>query len=164
MKKWMTVSLLAALLAFSVSAAVDVYDFDTPEQEALFHALGKELRCPKCQNNNIADSNAGLAQDLRQKVYEMIKQGKSEKEIVDYMVARYGNFVTYNPPVTRSTFILWAGPALFILLGFTVLVMRSRQRKGHPVATDKHLDTEDEARLASLLADEHAEESPKDKK
>ncbi|RXJ72944.1 cytochrome c-type biogenesis protein CcmH [Veronia nyctiphanis] len=164
MKKWLTVSLLSVLLVFSVSATVDVYDFDTPEQEALFHALGKELRCPKCQNNNIADSNAGLAQDLRMKVYEMIKQGKSEKEIVGYMVARYGNFVTYNPPVTRSTFILWAGPALFIFLGFTVLVMRSRRREESSMTTDKRLDTEEEARLTTLLADEHAAESQKDKK
>jgi len=67
--------------------AIDVYDFDTPEQEAQFHELSNTLRCPKCQNNSIADSNAALAQDLRQKVYEMTKEGKSKGEIVDYMIA-----------------------------------------------------------------------------
>ncbi|MFD2180223.1 cytochrome c-type biogenesis protein [Veronia pacifica] len=151
------------ILTFSVCAAVDVYQFDTPEQEALFHSLGKELRCPKCQNNNIADSNAGLAQDLRMKVYQMIKQGKSEREIIDYMVARYGNFVTYNPPVTSSTFILWAGPALFIVLGFSVLVLRSR-RKEKVVLSDNALNHDEEERLAALLEDSQKEEKQKDPK
>ncbi|MGL6172018.1 MAG: cytochrome c-type biogenesis protein, partial [Vibrio sp.] len=88
------------LVSLSALATIEVYDFDTPEQEKQFQDLGATLRCPKCQNNTIADSNAELAQDLRQKVYEMTKEGKSKAEIVDYMIARYGNFVTYNPPLT----------------------------------------------------------------
>ncbi|QSA19380.1 cytochrome c-type biogenesis protein CcmH, partial [Vibrio furnissii] len=88
-------------------AAIDVYDFESPEQETQFQELSNTLRCPKCQNNSIADSNAELAKDLRHKVYEMTKEGKSKSEIVDYMIARYGNFVTYNPPFTLSTAILW---------------------------------------------------------
>ncbi|CZF77237.1 MULTISPECIES: cytochrome c-type biogenesis protein [Grimontia] len=160
MKRFLLAIMLAASAAFSVSAAIEVYEFDTPEQEEAFKKLGKELRCPKCQNNNIADSNAGLAQDLRLKVYEMLKQGKNEDEIVDYMVDRYGNFVTYNPPVTASTFILWAGPALFVVGGFTVLVMRSRKPK---VKTAKaELDSEEQARLDALLNEESADNKNKD--
>lgn len=160
MKRFLLAILLAVGTAFSVSAAIEVYEFDTPEQEEAFKKLGKELRCPKCQNNNIADSNAGLAQDLRLKVYEMLKQGKSEDEIVDYMVARYGNFVTYNPPLTASTFILWAGPALFVIIGFTILVMRSRKPK---VKTTKaELDKEEQARLEALLNEESAKDKNKE--
>ncbi|CZF80234.1 Cytochrome c-type biogenesis protein CcmH precursor [Grimontia celer] len=160
MKRFLLAIMLAASAAFSVSAAIEVYEFDTPEQEEAFKKLGKELRCPKCQNNNIADSNAGLAQDLRLKVYEMLKQGKNEDEIVDYMVARYGNFVTYNPPLTASTLILWAGPALFVVIGFTVLVMRSRKPK---VKTAKaELDIEEQARLDALLNEESADNKNKD--
>nr|WP_016960164.1 cytochrome c-type biogenesis protein [Enterovibrio norvegicus] len=153
-KRFWLLLLLASSAVFSVSAAIEVYEFDTPQQEDAFHKLGKELRCPKCQNNNIADSNAGLAQDLRLKVYEMLKQGKNEDEIVEYMVARYGNFVTYSPPVTASTLILWAGPALFVLIGFTVLVMRSRKPKAQ--AEKAQLDTDEQARLAALLGGDTA--------
>ena len=84
---------LLMLSAMSASfAAVEVYEFDSPEQEALFQDLGKELRCPKCQNNNIADSNSSLAQDLRTKVYEMLKQGKTEDEILLHVEDRYKNY------------------------------------------------------------------------
>ncbi|MBV7298582.1 cytochrome c-type biogenesis protein [Enterovibrio paralichthyis] len=152
MKRFLFVTLLAFSAVFSVSASIEVYEFDSPQQEEMFQKLGKELRCPKCQNNNIADSNAGLAQDLRMKVYEMLKQGKSEDEIVDYMVARYGNFVTYNPPLTASTLILWVGPALFVVVGFTILVMRSRKPK---VKAEKQtLNSEEQARLDALLEEQ----------
>ncbi|NGN98508.1 cytochrome c-type biogenesis protein CcmH [Grimontia sp. S25] len=160
MKRLLLAIMLAASAAFSVSAAIEVYEFDTPEQEEAFKKLGKELRCPKCQNNNIADSNAGLAQDLRLKVYEMLKQGKNEDEIVDYMVDRYGNFVTYNPPLTASTLILWAGPALFVVVGFTVLVMRSRKPKAKTVKAE--LDSEEQARLDALLNEGSADNKNKD--
>lgn len=128
LKKASLALVTALMISVPLYAAIDIYEFDSPEQEAMFHQLGKELRCPKCQNNNIADSNAALAQDLRMKVYEMLKQGKSEKEIIDYMVARYGNFVTYNPPMTFSTAILWVGPFGFLIIGFAVLVIRSRRK------------------------------------
>ncbi len=110
MKKWLFAVCAAMLISLSAFATIEVYDFDTPEQEKQFQELGATLRCPKCQNNTIADSNAELAQDLRQKVYEMTKEGKSKSEIVDYMIARYGNFVTYNPPFTLGTGVLWRVP------------------------------------------------------
>ncbi|PNH78336.1 cytochrome c-type biogenesis protein [Vibrio diazotrophicus] len=142
----------AALLSFSVIAAIDVYDFDTPEQEAQFHELSNTLRCPKCQNNSIADSNAALAQDLRQKVYEMTKQGKSRSEIVDYMIARYGNFVTYNPPLTLSTAILWVAPLSVLVVGFVVIVLRTKRRKASAEAGE--WDENKEQRLKALLEED----------
>lgn len=152
MKQIFFAILLAASAVFSVSGAIEIYNFDTPEQEETFKKLGKELRCPKCQNNNIADSNAGLAQDLRLKVYSLLKQNKNEDEIVDYMVARYGNFVTYNPPITFSTAILWLGPICVVFVGFFLLAWRSRKSKVQ--RAEPKLSTEEEERLACLLADD----------
>lgn len=140
---------LALAAALPVSAAIDVYEFETVEQEKAFHELTATLRCPKCQNNNIADSNAKLAQDMRQKAYNMLNEGKSKQDVIDYMIARYGNFVTYDPPMTVATVILWAGPLLFVLIGFTVLVMRSR--KAGESKADTGLDAAEEQRLKSLL-------------
>ncbi|MDD1783235.1 cytochrome c-type biogenesis protein CcmH [Enterovibrio sp. ZSDZ35] len=160
MKRFYLAALLALMAAFTATAAIEVYEFDTPAQEEAFNKLGKELRCPKCQNNNIADSNAGLAQDLRLKVYDMLKDGKSEDEIVDYMIARYGNFVTYDPPLSASTLILWVGPLLFVVIGFTVLVVRSR----NPKAAEERaaLDSEEQARLSALLGDDNTDDKNKD--
>ncbi|ENM5751549.1 cytochrome c-type biogenesis protein [Vibrio mimicus] len=141
------------LVSLSALATIEVYDFDTPEQEKQFQELGATLRCPKCQNNTIADSNAELAQDLRQKVYEMTKEGKSKSEIVDYMIARYGNFVTYNPPFTLGTAILWLGPISVLVIGFTVIVLRSR-RKARGAVNTADWNEEQEARLKALLKEE----------
>ncbi|MFV0449051.1 MAG: cytochrome c-type biogenesis protein CcmH [Vibrio sp.] len=140
------------LLSFSVIAAIDVYDFETSAQEAQFHELSNTLRCPKCQNNSIADSNAALAQDLRQKVYDMTKQGKSKDEIVDYMIARYGNFVTYNPPLTLSTAILWVAPLSVLVVGFIVIFMRTKRRKVSAQAVE--WDESKEQRLKALLEED----------
>lgn len=140
---------LVLAAALPVSAAIDVYEFESVEQEKAFQDLTATLRCPKCQNNTIADSNAELAKDMRQKAFDMIKEGKSEQDVIDYMIARYGNFVTYDPPLMLSTIVLWAGPLLFVLVGFTVLVMRSR-KKGETQATAT-LEADEEQRLKSLL-------------
>ncbi|WP_299016245.1 cytochrome c-type biogenesis protein [uncultured Photobacterium sp.] len=140
---------LVLAAALPAAAAIDVYEFETVEQEKVFHELTATLRCPKCQNNNIADSNAELAKDMRQKAYVMLSEGKSKQDVVDYMIARYGNFVTYDPPLMISTIILWLGPVLFILVGFTVLVARSR--KAGDVQDKAKLDAEEEQRLKSLM-------------
>lgn len=154
---------LVSSFAFTTFAATEVYEFETVEQENVFKKLGKELRCPKCQNNNIADSNSSLAQDLRTKVYEMLKQGKSEDDIVAYMVERYGNFVTYNPPITGSTLILWLGPLLFLAGGFVVLFKRSQRAK--VIKEPARLAPDEKARLAALLdEDTSAETMNKDNK
>ncbi|WP_312978188.1 cytochrome c-type biogenesis protein [Atlantibacter sp.] len=144
-------TLLAALLvSFSVFAAIDTYQFKDEAQEQQFRELTAQLRCPKCQNNSIADSNAMIASDMRQKVYELQQQGQSQKQIIDYMVARYGNFVTYEPPITPGTVVLWLLPALFILGGIIVVVRRAR--RGQQAATQPLNDLEQQ-RLKQLLSE-----------
>ncbi|HFE6824821.1 TPA: cytochrome c-type biogenesis protein, partial [Klebsiella pneumoniae] len=93
------VILLALMLTGQAWAAIDTWQFKDEAQEQAFREITSRLRCPKCQNNSIADSNAMIAADMRQKVYELMQQGKTQEQIVDYMVARYGNFVSYEPPL-----------------------------------------------------------------
>ncbi|WP_380179553.1 cytochrome c-type biogenesis protein CcmH [Kalamiella sp. sgz302252] len=139
--------LLAALIfSFSVLADnIDTYKFASVAQEQQYRHLTESLRCPKCQNNSIADSNAMIAADMRLKVYELLQNGQTPEQIKAWMVARYGNFVTYEPPVMASTLILWAGPVLFVVAGALVIVLRSRKRTGAV------LDAEQQARLDALL-------------
>ncbi|WP_313667917.1 cytochrome c-type biogenesis protein [Atlantibacter sp.] len=145
------VTLLAALLlSFSVFAAIDTYQFKDEAQEQQFRELTAQLRCPKCQNNSIADSNAMIASDMRQKVYELQQQGQTQQQIIDYMVARYGNFVTYEPPITPGTIVLWLLPALFILGGIIVVVRRAR--RGQQAAAQPLNDLEQQ-RLKQLLSE-----------
>ena len=147
--------LLAGLVcAGQARAAIDVYTFDSDAQEQTFRELTKELRCPKCQNQDIADSNAGLAKDLRDKTYQMVREGKDKQEVVDYMVARYGNFILYNPPLMASTLILWLGPLLVIVIGVVMVVVRSRRRPAAATPADSALSAEEQRRLAALLKEE----------
>ncbi|WOQ14533.1 cytochrome c-type biogenesis protein [Aeromonas media] len=147
--------LLAGLFgAGQASAAIDVYTFDSDAQEQTFRELTKELRCPKCQNQDIADSNAGLAKDLRDKTYQMVREGKEKQEVVDYMVARYGNFILYDPPLMASTLILWLGPLLVIVIGATTVVVRSRRAPAATKRMDNALSEEERRRLAELLKEE----------
>lgn len=126
------VTLLFPLTSFSVE---DNLNFSSPQIETSYHELTQQLRCPQCQNNSIADSNAGVAEDMRLKVIELLEQGKSKQEIIDYMVQRYGNFVTYDPPMTVSTSILWIAPLIILLLGFCLITYRRQQRV---TSTNKH--------------------------
>ena len=124
------------LLSLSAWGAIDAYQFKDEAQEQQFRQLTEQLRCPKCQNNSIADSNAMIAADMRQKVYELMQQGQNKQQIIDYMVARYGHFVTYEPPVTPGTLILWLLPALFVVGGAVVIVRRSRKRAAQGALTE----------------------------
>ncbi len=145
--------LAMALFALPAFSSIEIYEFDSVEQEQLFKDLGHTLRCPKCQNNSIGDSNAALAEDLRLKVYEMLKQGKSEQEIIDYMIARYGNFVTYDPPVTVVTSILWLGPVSVLTIGFGFIFFRSRPKKGKSSVDSEEWNAEQEEKLQALLTE-----------
>lgn len=127
--------LVALLLSQSVQAVTEVYSFSNPSYELRYQALTEELRCLVCQNQNIADSHAELAQDLRRKVYEMITAGKTDEQIVDYMTDRYGDFVLYRPPLNPKTMILWLAPILTVLsglVGFGFLLRRRRQVDQQP--------------------------------
>ncbi|MEI6895884.1 MAG: cytochrome c-type biogenesis protein [Psychromonas sp.] len=139
--------LLCSIFSTAAYSAIDTFQFENVEQEKIFHDLTKVLRCPKCQNQNISDSNAGLAKDLRNKTYELVKAGKSKDEVIDYMVARFGNFVRYNPPLTPATIFLWIGPLLFILLGFLVLYKHAQKKSKN----DAQLDSEEANRLQKIL-------------
>ncbi|MCK9038177.1 cytochrome c-type biogenesis protein [Haemophilus influenzae] len=147
-KTWL---FLAAFLFSSVAfSAIDALNFSSPQQESDYHQLTQSLRCPQCQNNNIADSNATIAVDMRGKVFELLQEGKSKNDVVDYMVARYGNFVTYDPPITASTLVLWIAPLLLVLLG-VVFLLRRKPKTQSAVKSQEVLTDEDNARLAELL-------------
>ncbi|BCO18047.1 hypothetical protein KUL152_04350 [Tenacibaculum sp. KUL152] len=122
--KFMLLILLSVLSLSSAQAVEESFSFDSAEQRASFLRLTAELRCPMCQNQNIADSDAMIAHDMRRKVYSLLKQGKTEQEVIDFMKARYGDFVHYQPPVTAATLWLWAGPVLFIFIALVVIVRR----------------------------------------
>ena len=122
------VALLLALSAALAGAKEALPEAADPALEARMTRITAELRCLVCQNQTIADSNAGLAVDLRRETREMLRQGKSDEEIIAYMTARYGDFVLYRPPLKSSTALLWFGPAAMLAVGATVLLLVLRRR------------------------------------
>ena len=114
---------------FSANATIDAYEFTDLDQEERFRQLVAELRCPKCQNQNIADSNAGLAKDIKDRVHRLLQEGKSNNEITVYMVERYGDFITYRPPVRPATWFLWFGPIVIAALVAFFLLIRKLTSK-----------------------------------
>ena len=146
-------SMLALLLSapMAVQAKVETYTFDTPEQEESYKRLTFELRCLVCQNQNLADSNAELAQDMRRKTYEMVSEGKSEKEIVDFMVTRYGDFVMYRPPLKSSTMVLWFGPVILLAIAAVIVIVFMRKQRQQTV---DEVPEPQQQRAHSLLDDE----------
>jgi cytochrome c-type biogenesis protein CcmH len=130
MKKLTAILLgITLLAAMPVRAAVDLTDFGgNKELEERYQTLVTELRCLVCQNQTIADSNADLAKDLRREVHDMLVAGKTDDDIKDFMLERYGDFVLYNPPFKPGTWILWLAPVFFGLIGLTVLIRMLRKR------------------------------------
>lgn len=123
--------LLLLILTFSVNA-IDIHEFDNEEQRLDYQQLTEELRCLVCQNQNIADSDAGLAKDLRNEVAKLIKQGQNQIQITDYMVQRYGDFVRYSPPMRTDTLILWVMPLLVFLIAAFVLIRGIKRNSTTP--------------------------------
>jgi cytochrome c-type biogenesis protein CcmH len=103
----------------SVSAS-DLYPFDNPKQSAQFEHLLRDLRCLVCQNQDLVDSNAELAADLRHEVYILVQEGRSDEDVIHYLTARYGDFILFNPPVKSITYLLWGAPPLFLLIGLLI--------------------------------------------
>lgn len=143
-------TLLLILASGAFGAAQEVRDFDSESQKRLFLELADELRCPKCQNQNIADSNANIAKDLRNKVFKLVKEGNDKQQVVDFMVDRYGYFVYYKPPVTPGTIVLWLLPILFVLFTLTLIWFKSR-RSQRALAKADWCD-EQEQELETLIA------------
>lgn len=131
--KYIYLVLVGLCIAISAQATEEKYQFDNEQQNALFLELSKELRCPKCQNQNLADSDAMIAADLKRKVHELITQGQNKQQVIEYMKQRYGDFVYYQPPVNAMTIWLWVLPVLFIIAVLLWLIM---QRKKAQVSLD----------------------------
>lgn len=124
-----TFMLLWVLVPALSFAAIDVYQFDSGVDEQRFRGLIEQLRCPKCQNQSISDSDAEIAQDMRAQVATMIRDGRSDDEIVNYFTERYGDFVNYKPPMNAQTMILWAGPVCVFGIGFILVLVQIRRAK-----------------------------------
>lgn len=147
-------ALILLCLPLSLQAAIDTYEFDDEATRERFKQLTFELRCPKCQNQNLQDSNSPIAADLRNEVYKMLKEGNDNDEIVDFMVARYGDFVLYRPPVNQMTYLLWYGPFVLVVIGLLVMFALSRKRKkvsDEGEDLESHLSNDEEQRLKKIL-------------
>ncbi len=142
--------LLALFSSVTAAYTLEQFQFDDPKQTLQFQKLIEELRCLVCQNESLASSQADLAQDLRAEVYEMMQSGKSREEIVDFLVARYGDFVLYDPPLKPATYPLWFGPLLLGILGLLIWVRVIRSKKR---AADRELSEAERQRLQELLQD-----------
>lgn len=125
--KWL--AFLLILLPMVASAAIDAYPFPDEELEARYNNLIDELRCPQCLNTNLAGSDAMIAQDLRREVHRLLLDGKSDQEILDFMHARYGDFILYEPRVNGATFVLWFGPLILLIIGAVIAIMIVQQRR-----------------------------------
>ncbi|KAA3649037.1 MAG: cytochrome c-type biogenesis protein CcmH [Proteobacteria bacterium] len=118
------------LVAISPSlGAIEVYDFKNQQQQELYQELTQELRCLVCQNQNLADSDADLAKDLKDQVASFVINGQDKDTILAYMVQRYGDFVTYNPPLNAGTYFLWFSPFMVLIIGAGVLIFNIRKNK-----------------------------------
>lgn len=152
MKQLIQGFLLALCMIGGAQAAIDAYEFQSEAERERYRTLVEELRCPKCQNQNIADSNAPIAMDLRREIFRMLEEGQSNEQIVDYLVARYGDFVRYKPPVNIKTLLLWYGPIALLVVGFGVLALiLMRRRRGMDSDAHNTLSEAERERLATLL-------------
>ncbi len=155
MNKLILTIFLYAVIGFSpgsMAAPIETFKFDSPETEKVFHKLSEELRCLVCQNQNIAESNAGLAKDLRLEIYTMLSDGKSEDEIVEFMVQRYGDYVLYRPPFNPMTWLLWFGPAIVFAFGLVYVVRLIKSQSSKTLA--ESLSDEDIKRIKNLHAEQ----------
>jgi cytochrome c-type biogenesis protein CcmH len=150
----LAIVLVAAFLAIMAARAADAPDIaQDPALEKRVNEIGLELRCLVCQNQTISDSHAGLAVDLKNQIREQLKAGKTDRQILDFMVERYGDFVLYKPPMKATTILLWVGPFALMAIGIgaAVLIVRRRRSAAHETP---HLTEEQRRQAARLLADE----------
>jgi len=140
--------MLMLLLASSMSfASIETYQFAQPEMAQRFNDLTTVLRCPKCQNQNLADSDSIIAKDLRAQVHNLLGQGQTNDQITDFMVQRYGDFILYDPPFKRSTLVMWLAPIGLLLIGLSVLWFLGRK----PAAQAAMLTPDEQQQVNNLL-------------
>tara|TARA_R110000737_G_scaffold150738_1_gene180062 strand:- start:1528 stop:2037 length:510 start_codon:yes stop_codon:yes gene_type:complete len=137
-------------LSSAYASPVDTFEFKDEATQLRFQILSKELRCPKCQNQNLADSNSKIAVDLRKNLYNLLQEGLSDQEIIDFMVYRYGDFVLYRPPLKKQTYVLWFGP-LIVLLGFIASVVFVLRKRSKARASDVNLSSDEQTNLQDIL-------------
>ena len=137
----------------TAQASIDTYEFSTQAERDRYRTLVEELRCPKCQNQNIADSDAPIAMDMRDEIFKKLEEGQSNDQIVEFLVDRYGDFVRYKPPVNKKTLILWYGPAAFLTFGFAMVAMIviRRRRSTRTEQNEQQLSSDEKARLSDIL-------------
>jgi cytochrome c-type biogenesis protein CcmH len=155
MKRFLAAAALIMSCAGIAHAAIDAYTFKDEAERARYTELTRELRCPKCQNQDIADSNAPIAADLRKEIYRMLGEGKSNQQIIDFMVDRYGEFVRYKPELNAHTWLLWFGPAGLLLGGVLLIGVIVVRRRKQPAEDANVLSDEERQRLAHLLDKNH---------
>jgi len=141
---------LCLLFAAAAQAVIETYEFSDPMLEQRYQALSAELRCPKCQNQNIADSNAPIAQDLRRLLHQQLEAGATDQQILDFMVARYGEFVRYRPRFGGATALLWLAPILLLGSGVLLLWLILRARRA-PAGGGEGLSAAERSRAEALL-------------
>lgn len=149
MKMLPTVSLMLYFAVFPAVAANAPLGFEEPEKQQRYEELLEEIRCLVCQNQSLADSGAGLAQDLRREIHTMIDDGRSEAAITAFLVDRYGDFVLYRPPLKRTTWLLWFGPFILLLAALVIVVLFVRSRR----PAEDRLSSEEHKRATRLLED-----------
>ena len=145
--------LLFILLCLPAWGVIEVDKLSSPELSARYQQLVAVYRCPKCQNQNLAESNSPISIDLRTEIRRLLEEGASDAQISDYLVARYGEFVLYRPRVQASTYLLWLAPAALLLLGLLIIVFIVRRQKRGANATQSTLSGAEQAALQALLSD-----------
>ncbi len=137
------------LSALTAQAVIETYEFADEAQHERYQYFVEVLRCPKCQNQNLSGSNSPISEDLRRELYRLLQEEKSDEEIVEFMVARYGDYVLYDPPLKQSTWVLWFGPALFLLSGlvFVLLIVKKRSSS----SSRGELSADEASKLATML-------------
>lgn len=139
------------LISFSSFSAIEVHEFDNEVDRKRYQTFIDEMRCPKCQNQNLAGTNSPIAVDLRRELDAMIKDGKSDKEIIDFMVARYGEYILYRPRLSPATILLWGAPVFLLIIGVVMLLLIVRKRRRVNVVMNSGLSQEEKNRLDNLL-------------
>lgn len=149
--RYFSILILILLASAKTLAAIDPYEFDNDTQRERYQHFIEDLRCPKCQNQNLAGSDAPIATDLRHELQRLLKEGKSDSEITEYMVSRYGEFILYEPPFDKKTAVLWLAPIVFFLIGVAVLINIARRRATSE--TSSELTENEQIKLQQLLND-----------
>ncbi|MFT7130701.1 MAG: cytochrome c-type biogenesis protein CcmH [Gammaproteobacteria bacterium] len=145
---------IVLLFACSANAVVETYEFETDVMRDRYNSFVEELRCPKCQNQNLAGSNSPISADLRNELYRQLKAGQSDQQITEYMLNRYGDFILYRPQFNSETAVLWMAPVIFLMVGATIAVIILKRQRAAVKEEDGTLFAEEEQEQLRQLLEE----------